>query len=63
MTETYRVGYTLPGYEVAVEYTAWVYTRLDEALAEAEQLTRAGQCSFVRRLSDDAILLPDGSWL
>ena len=39
------------------------YEKLDDAIAHAEQLTSAGQCGIVVRLSDDAVLAPDGSWI
>ena len=35
---------------------------LAEAVGEAERMTDAGQCGYVRRTSDGAILCPDGTW-
>lgn len=36
---------------------------LMQARAEALQFTDAGQCGFVRRLEDGAVLAPDGTWI
>lgn len=36
---------------------------LDQAIIEAEELTRKGFCGFVRRLSDNATLAPNGAWI
>jgi len=34
---------------------------LDAAIADADRLTAAGQCGYVRR-EDEASLMPDDSW-
>jgi hypothetical protein len=39
------------------------YESLEEAVKHAERLTAAGQCGIVVRLSDDAVLAPDGTWV
>jgi len=38
-------------------------TNLNEAIRIAEELTAAGQCGYVRRESDGAILAPDSTWI
>jgi|GEM_PF-6099322 len=65
MTKKYAVEHTIDQlggrYERAVRDAE--YDILGDAIAHAEELIAAGQCGLVVRLSDDAILAPDGSWI
>jgi len=65
---TYRVGNTIDGLGgrcAASDGSGWEQdaASLDDAIAQADELTAGGYCGYVRRVEDGAVLAPDGTWI